>query len=94
MEHIDTGIIRHCLFHTGERIKQKLIELVIFHVVILDFACGALIIHIIRRIGYHKVCFLAIHKQGIAFLLGAVPTKQSVVAKQPEVTCFCDRRLP
>ena len=93
MEYIDAGIVCHCFFHAGERIEKELIELFVFQVVILDFACGALIIHVIRRICYHKIGFLAVHQQGVAFFLGAVTAEQSVVSEQPKVTCFCDRWL-
>ena len=93
MEHINAGIICHYFFHAGKCIEKELIELIVFQVVVLDFACGALVIYIIRRIRHHKVCFLAIHQQGVAFFLGAVTAEESVIPEQPEITAFCDRRL-
>ena len=46
----------------GESIRQELPKGCIFHVIVLDFTGGALIVHIVRRIGEKKIDLCPPHK--------------------------------
>ena len=93
VENIDACIVRHSFLHAGESVKQKLVELLVFEIVVLDFSRRALIIHIVGRVGNHKISLFAVHKELVGFLLCAVTADKSVITEQPEVTGFCNERF-
>lgn len=69
VEHIDAGVIRHCMFHLCESVQQELVEGIVCHVVVPDFSGAALIVDIVRRIGHYQIGFFAIHQKILEVLL-------------------------
>ena len=88
VEHIDGGIIRHDLFHIGKGIEEEVEKLLRCHVVVFDFSCAALVVHIVGRVGYNEVCLVAVHKGGVGFLFCTVAADESVSAKCPYIARF------
>ena len=82
MENIDACIVRHRFPHAGESVKQELIELFVFKIVVLDFSRRTLIIHIVRRVGNHKICLFTIHENFVGFRLGAIAADKSVIDRK------------
>ena len=93
MENIDACIVRHDFLHAGESVKQELIELIIFKIIVLDFSCRTLIIHIVGRVGNYQVCLFSVHKNFVGFLLCTVTAAKSVTSEQPKVAGFCYARF-
>ena len=93
MEHIDGSIVRHDRFHVGEGIEQELVESIVCHVIVLDLPGGAFVVHVVRRVGQHKVGLLAVHQDVVGFLLRGVPTDQPVPSKRPHVARLGEGRL-
>ena len=93
MENIDACIVRHDFLHAGESVKQELIELFVFKIVVLDFSRRTLVIHIVRRVSNHKICLLAVHKELVSYGFCTVTADKSVISEQPEVAGFCNARF-
>ena len=93
MEHIDRGIALHALLHVHECGEKEVIELLIFHVVILDLPGAPLIIRIVRRIRHHKVCFRPCHQHIVCLRQSGIPNHQPVPPKRPNITHLCHGRL-
>ena len=80
VENIDACIVHHSFLHAGESVKQELIELFVFKIVVLDFSRRTLIIHIVGRVGNHKICQLSVHEEFVGFLLCTVTADKSVIS--------------
>ena len=80
MEHINGSIRLHALLHIHKSRKKELIKLSILHMVILDISGSSLIIHVIRRICHHKVCFLPFHQHLVCLRQSGIPTDYPVPA--------------
>ena len=91
MENINGSILFHRLFHIYKRCKEEIIKILISHIVIFDFSGGLLNIDIVWRIRQNHICFLAIHQNIINLRQCAISATNSVSAKKPHITRFCNR---
>ena len=88
MENIDGGILRHVLLHANKSGEQKLVEVLVRHVVIFDFSSGFLHIHIVGWVGQNHIRQLSVHKDIVGFRLGGIATDEAVPPQQPNIAKF------
>ena len=93
MEHINGSILFHRLLHIYKCSKQKLIEILIRHVVVFNLAGRLLDIYIVWRIRQDKICFLSIHQLIVSFRQNGITADDTVLSKQPYITCLCHGRF-
>ena len=55
-------------------------------VVVLDRSGRAFVIYIVRRVGQHKVGFLALHQNLVGFRLCGIAADESVSAERPNIS--------
>ena len=90
MEHIDGRIVRHDSRHAGEGVEQECVERIPDHVVVLDFACRTLVIHIIGWVCHHKVRTFIRHQKRESVRFRAVPANEPMSSQQPQVALLGD----
>ena len=88
MEHIDGCVRRHNRFHIFECGKQKLIEFLASHIVVLDFARRSFVIDVVRRVSDDQVCLSSVHEDIIDSRVSGIAAHQTVPAKCPYITVF------
>ena len=90
MEDVNGSILGHSLFHIRKGIQQELIEGIIIHVIVLNLTSSAFVVDVVRRVGYHQICFLSSHQHFIGFSFSAVSAVKTVGTKAPKVTSLGD----
>ena len=93
MEHINGSILFHRLLHIYKCSKQKLIEILIRHVVVFNLAGRLLNIYIVWRIRQDKICLLSIHQLIVSLRQNGITADDTVLSKQPYITCLCHGRF-
>ena len=73
--------------------KQKLVEFLACHVVVLDLPGAALVVDIVGRVGDDQVGLQTVHQQREGFRLGAVPADKPVPPQRPHIPGLGDSRL-
>lgn len=71
-----------------ERRRKELTEGIVVHVVIHDFACRLMHVHVIRRIRQQHIGLPAIHQPSDLLRDGAVTAHKPMPPKQPDVAAF------
>ena len=73
--------------------KEELIEILIRHIIVFDFASGFFYIHVIGWIGQNEVGSLTIHQLGVGFRQSRVAANQAVSAQEPHIPNLGHGRL-
>jgi len=86
MEHISSTAFFQVCSHVLKCRKQKFIKFLACHLIVFDGqTIGTFKGYIIRRVGQHKVGFLAIHQRSNIIGIGGVTAHQSVSAHRPHI---------
>ena len=93
MEYIDGSIRFHVLLHVDECTEQELVELIIRHIVVLDFPSRFFHVDVVRRVRQYQVGLLPVHQPCIGFRQGGIPTDDAVVTEEPDIAASGKSRL-
>ena len=86
MEHISCTAFFQVCRHVLKCRKQKFIELIVCHLIVLNGkTIGTFKSHIVRRVRYDEVCFLTIHKSCYIFGGCGITTHEAVSADCPDI---------
>ena len=93
MEYIDGSIRLHVLFHIDEGREEELVELIVRHIVILDFTGCFFHIDVIRRVRQHHVGLLPRHQPFIGFRQRRIAADDTVITENPDISFPGNSRL-